>query len=90
MTVGNNGAMLVPMTKTVAEKLSDLVNAVKELPDQAQEALVDEFAERLTDFTNAGLSEGQRGEIDRRLASPRYADPEKVRDFFGRFGIERG
>jgi hypothetical protein len=78
------------MTKTVAEKLSDLVNAVKELPDQAQEALVDEFAERLTDFTNASLSEEQRSEIDRRLANPRYADSEKVRDFFGRFGIKSG
>jgi putative addiction module component (TIGR02574 family) len=78
------------MSKTVAEKLSDLVEAVKELPDQAQEALVDEFADRLADFSNASLSADQRAEIDRRLATPRHADPDTVREFFARFGIERG
>ena len=45
------------MTKTVDEKLSDLVRAVRELPDETQEALVDEFADRLTDFTDASLSD---------------------------------
>jgi hypothetical protein len=78
------------MTKTVAEKLSDLIRAVQELPEDTQEVLVDEFVERLSDFTNSTLSDEQRAEIDRRLANPRYADPDKLRDFFARFGIQNG
>ena len=78
------------MTKTVAEKLSDLVKAVRELPDDTQEVLVDEFADRLSDFTDSTLSDEQRAEIDRRLANPRYADPDKVREFFARFGVQNG
>lgn len=70
------------MTKTIAEKLSDLVKAIKELPDETQEALVDEFAHRLFDVTHSTLSAEQRAEIDRRLANPRYADPDRVREFF--------
>ena len=78
------------MTKTVAEKLSDLVRAVRELPDETQEVLVDEFVDRLSDFTDSTLSDEQRAEIGRRLANPRYADPDKLRDFFARFGIQNG
>jgi hypothetical protein len=78
------------MTKTVAEKLSDLIRAVRELPEDTQEVLVDEFVERLSDFTNSTLSDEQRAEINRRLANPRYADPDKLRDFFARFGIQNG
>jgi hypothetical protein len=76
------------MTKTVADKLSDLVRAVEALPDDAQEALVAEFADRLSDFTEFGLSDSQRREIDRRLANPRYADPDKVREFFASYGVK--
>jgi hypothetical protein len=78
------------MTKSVAEKLSDLVRAIRELPDDTQEALVDEFVDRLTDFTNTALSDEQRTEIGRRLANPRYADPDKLGDFFARFGVQNG
>ena len=78
------------MTKTVAEKLSDLVRAVRELPEDTQEVLVDEFVDRLSDFTDSTLSDEQRAEIGRRLANPRYADPDKVRDFFARFGVQNG
>jgi hypothetical protein len=78
------------MTKSVAEKLSDLVRAIRELPDDTQEALVDEFVDPLTDFTNTALSDEQRTEIGRRLANPRYADPDKLRDFFARFGVQNG
>jgi phage I-like protein len=78
------------MTKSVAEKLSDLVEAMGALPDQAQEALVDEFTHQLADFTDAELSDGQRAEVDRRLANPRYADRAKVREFFARFGVQAG
>jgi len=75
------------MTKTVADKLSDLVDAVRALPEHTQEALVGEFSDRLSDFTDSGLSDAQRKEIDRRLANPRYAEPEKVREFFARYGV---
>src|SRR5207244_822043 len=76
------------MTKTVADKLSDLVEAVKALPSATQEALVAEFSDRLSDFSDSGLSESQRLEVGRRLANPRYADADDVREFFARFGVE--
>jgi hypothetical protein len=76
------------MTKSVAEKLSDLAEAMRALPDETQEALVDEFAHQLADFTDAPLSDGQRAEVDRRLADPRYADPARVREFFARLDLQ--
>jgi hypothetical protein len=76
------------MTKTVADKLSDLVEAVKALPAATQEALVDEFSDRLSDFSNDELSEAQRDEVARRLANPRYADADDVRKFFARYGVK--
>ena len=78
------------MTKTVAEKLSDLVEAVKDLPDATQEALVEEFSDRLADINESQLSDAQRAEVDRRLANPRYADPDAVAAFFARFGTPIG
>ena len=75
------------MAKATSEKLTDLVAAVRRLPDDSQAALVDEFAERLSDFTDSALSERQRNEVDRCLANPRYADPERVRQFFSRYGV---
>ena len=63
------------------------MKAVRELPDDTQEVLVDEFAGRLSDFTDTTLPDEQPAEIDRRLANPRYADPDKEREFFARFGI---
>jgi hypothetical protein len=74
------------MPKTTTEKLTDLVTAVRRLPDESQAALVEEFADRLSDFTDSKLSEQQRDEVGRRLANPRYADPDRVREFFARFG----
>ena len=76
------------MSKTVADKLTDLVKAVEALPDDTREALVAEFAERLSDFTDQRLTDAQRHEIDRRLANPRYADPDAVRAFFASYGIK--
>jgi putative addiction module component (TIGR02574 family) len=76
------------MTKTVDDRLSALVRAVKALPDATQEALVEEFRERLSDFTDSGLTDAQRAEIDRRLADPRHAQPEQVREFFARHGVK--
>lgn len=77
------------MSKTLEDQLSDLVEAVKALPDETQEALVEEFRDRLADFTDAPLSDAQRQDVERRLADPRYADPEKVREFFARYGVTR-
>ena len=76
------------MTKAVDERLSDLVEAVKALPDKTQEALVEEFHDRLADFADSGLTDAQRQEVARRLANPRYADSEKVRTFFARYGVK--
>ena len=74
------------MTKTATEKPSDLVETVRALPDQVQVSPVDGLA----DFTDADLSDAQRAEIDRRLVSPRYAEPVKVREFFSRLGVSNG
>ena len=76
------------MTKNVVEKLTDLMKAVRELPDETQEALLDEFAERVSDFADSGLTEVQRDEVRRRLANPRYADPGVVRALFARHGVK--
>jgi len=76
------------MPKSIADKLSDLVKAVEALPDDTQEALVAEFADRLSDFTDQRLTDAQRGEIDRRLANPRYADTDAVRAFFASYGVK--
>ena len=76
------------MSKNVADKLTDLVKAVRELPDETQEALLEEFAERVSEFTESGLSDEQRDEVRRRLANPRYADPAAVRALFARHGVK--
>jgi len=75
------------MTKTIADKLSDLVEAVKALPPATQEALVVEFFDCLSDFSDSDLSESQRLEVGCRLANPRYANAGDVRAFFARYGV---
>jgi hypothetical protein len=75
------------MSSSVAKKLSDLVEAVIALPEESQRALVEEFSDRLSDFTDSHLSDAQRLEIDRRLAVPRYAESDKVHQFFARYGM---
>lgn len=76
------------MANPADERLSDLVEAVKALPDETREALVEEFHDRLADFAGGDLTEAQRQEIDRRLAHPRYADAARVSEFFARHGIK--
>jgi len=74
------------MTKTIADKLSDLVKAVKQLPDEAQEALVDEFAERVSDAAHPALTDAQLAEVKRRLALPRqYATDDEVHSIMRRY-----
>ena len=78
--------LLFAMTKTVADKLSDLVEAVKELPDEMQEALVDEFSERVSDAAHPHLTEAQEAEVKRRLALPRrYATDDEVQAILSRY-----
>jgi hypothetical protein len=65
------------MTKTVAEKLSDLIEAVRALPEDSQEAIIHEFADRVADFTQSHMSEAQVAEVERRLALPRRPVPDE-------------
>jgi hypothetical protein len=77
------------MSKTIADQLLDLVTAVRELPEEAQQAFVHEMADRVSAYAASRLSQEQQAEIRRRLAdsNPAYAAPDKVREFFSRFGI---
>ena len=63
--------------------------AVRGLPDETQEVLLDEFAERVSDFADStDLTDAQSSEVRRRLANPRYADPAAVRALFARHGVK--
>ncbi len=74
------------MSKTVAEKLADVVDAVRDLPVHTQKALVRELEDRVVDLTNSHMSEEQRAEIKRRLARPRERVPdETVRTILRRY-----
>ncbi len=77
------------MNKTVADQLLDIVTAVREMPDEAQEVLVHEIADHVSEYAHPRLNDDQRAEIKRRLAnpSPTYASSEKAHAFFARFGI---
>jgi len=73
------------MSKTIADRLLDIVTTVRELPEEAQQALVHEIADRVA----SRLTQEQQAEIRRCLADPNptYAAPEKVRELFSRFGV---
>ena len=76
------------MSKTIADQLLDIVTAVRELPEEAQEAFVHEMADRVSAYSASHLTQEQQAEIRRRLADPSpYASADKVRAFFSRFGI---
>jgi hypothetical protein len=77
------------MSKTIADQLLDIVTAIRELPEEAQQALVHEMADRVSTYATSRLTQEQQAEIRRRLADPNpaYAAPEKVREFFSRFGV---
>jgi hypothetical protein len=77
------------MSKTIAGQLLDIVTAVQELPEEAQQALVHEMADRVSAYTASRLTQEQQAKIRRRLADPdpAYAAPGKVREFFARLGI---
>jgi len=67
--------------KTAAlEKLGRAVEAIRELPGEAQEAIAEELEQLVSDFSQGHMSEAQRAEVKRRLARPRrYAADEEVR-----------
>ena len=77
------------MSKTIADQLLDIVTAVRELPEEAQQALVHEMADRVSAYSASHLTQEQQAEIERRLADPNptYAAPDKLQSFFSRFGI---
>jgi hypothetical protein len=76
------------MSKTIADQLLDIVTAIRELPEEAQQALVHEMADRVSTYAASRLTQEQQAEVERRLANPNptYAAPEKVHEFFLRFG----
>ena len=77
------------MSKTIADQLLDIVTAVRELPEEAQQAFVHEMADRVSAYSASHLTQEQQAEIRRRLAKPNptHASAEKVQAFFSRFGI---
>ena len=77
------------MSKTIADQLLDIVTAIRELPEEAQQELVHEMADRVSTYAASRLTQEQQVEIRRRLADPNpiYAAPEKAREFFSRFGV---
>ena len=51
-----------------------------------QEALVDEFSERVSDAAHPHLTEAQEAEVKRRLALPRrYATDDEVQAILSRY-----
>ena len=62
--------ILEDMNKNMHSRLTAAVAAVKELPEAAQEALVEEFFDRVASFADSVLSPEQRDEVARRLALP--------------------
>lgn len=74
------------MTKAALEKLGRAVEAVRDLPDEAQEAIADELEKLVSDFSPGRMSDAQRAEVKRRLGSPRrYAPDEEVRSLLRRY-----
>ena len=77
------------MSKTIADLLLDIVTAVRELPEEAQQVFVHAMTDRVSTHTASRLTHEQQAEIKRRLADPNptYAAPEEMHEFFSRFGI---
>ena len=74
------------MTNTALEKLDRAVKAIRELPEEAQEAIAHELMERVSEFSRSHLSDTQREEVRRRLAKPRrYASDDEVRAVLRRY-----
>ena len=73
------------MTKA-ADKLSNLLAAVRSLPAPSQDLLVHELEERVAELTESHLNNAQRSEIKRRFALPRrHASDEDVQAILRRY-----
>ena len=66
------------MPKTRAEKLKSAVKAVEALPQDAQDTILQEIEQRVSDFARPHMTAAQRAEVKRRLAMPRRYVPDKT------------
>ena len=74
------------MTRTIADKLEPLANALRALPDEAQDAVLAEAQGHIKELTGSVLSDVQRTEVKRRLALPRVAvSHDEVRTILRRY-----
>jgi hypothetical protein len=74
------------MSKTVADKLAAVLEAVRALPEDSQEAIVHELAERVSDFSGSHMTEAQRAEVGGRVALPRRHVPDdSIREILRRY-----
>ena len=48
------------MSKTIADQLLDIVTAVRELPEEAQQAFVHEMADRVSAYSASHLTQEQQ------------------------------
>ena len=65
------------MTKDVTDKLAEVIEAVRALPPESQETIVQELAERVSDFSHSHMTEAQIAEVKRRLSVPRRPVPDE-------------
>lgn len=74
------------MTKIDDDRLNDVVEAIKALPDDSRDALVSELEARLSTLSKSHMTEAQRNEVKRRLALPRrHVADEEVRAILRRY-----
>ncbi len=82
------------MNKAIANQLLDIVMAVRELPDETQEQLVHEIADRVSVYTRPRLTKVYRVNDDERAALERsaedvrhnrFATDQEVEALFARF-----
>lgn len=64
------------MVEAVADKLARVIEAVRALPEDSQETIVREMAERVSDFSESHMTDTQRAEVRSRLARPSRHVPE--------------
>lgn len=74
------------MTRTIADKLEPLAKALRDLPDEAQDAVLAEVEQHIKGLSASTLTEEQRAEVKRRLALPRVrVSHEDVRAILRRY-----
>lgn len=74
------------MTRTIADKLEPLANALRALPEEAQDAVLAEAQGHIKELNGSVLNDAQRAEVKRRLALPRVAiSHEDVRAILRRY-----